>query len=162
MISDLFNPDVLKKIIWTAGFLEGDGSFNSSGKSVTISAGQHARNKEVLIELQVFFDGNISYQKKKNQFCWRLHGNHAIALMFTLYSFMTPKRQKEIKRCIKKWKTQRNIRFDDSYCARGHPLSGKNLYISPKGVKECRKCINENQRKRRNKYKTTICQDLTN
>jgi hypothetical protein len=103
----------IKDIYWTAGFLEGEGTFiynrrKAGGGSQMIIAAQKVI--EPLERLQKLFGGTIHKSKvsklrqlrKPDDFIYRWYTKAATSrgLMMTLYSLMSPKRQEQIRRAL--------------------------------------------------------------
>ena len=134
-----------------------------SKNQVTISVGQV--QADLIANLKVYFGGSITYVKRpesnrQNVYHWTLYSGHAIALMFSIYTFMSPKRQLQIEKCVAKWKTQRVCRLTHTHCVKGHLIRGDNLILED-GYRRCRRCKNAAQREYIEKNKVTMCQDLT-
>ena len=105
-------------LYWTAGFLEGEGSFFHSLRvgvkkysgTLTITAPQVQR--EPLERLTRFFGGRLTLRTRSNVpnaspcFVWVLYGGQAAGLMMTLYPLMSPKRQGQIRTALKKWRSR--------------------------------------------------------
>ena len=90
-------------IAWTTGFLEGEGSFDSTGTTARVSAGQV--QKEPLERLLAFFGGSLRPRKskvptQKDQWIWTVCGARARGVMMTLYSLMSPRRQEQISKAL--------------------------------------------------------------
>jgi len=119
------------ELYWAAGFLEGEGSFVAASaacrtrperKTVTIRLSACQVQIEPLERLQRIFGGYIrSYPHYKNWsplFRWEVSGRRAAALMFTLWSIMSPKRKAQIENAIAKWKLNRS---QSEGCKEGAP-----------------------------------------
>ena len=130
-------------LAWAAGFLEGEGSFVASGSSMTVCAVQVQR--EPLTRLEALFGGTLRcYVNKRGTAVhrWTLHGAHAVALSFTLYTFMSPRRREQIRQMVAAWKLRpgRNNRLK-TQCPRGHAYTPENTYRMGKSrSRGCREC----------------------
>ena len=127
-----------KDLAWVAGFLEGEGSFGSYG-CPRISAAQVQR--QPLDVLKRLFGGGISKHSdrgpSRQASCqWHLNGARAVALMMTLYSWMSPRRREQIFAALSRWKALpthprvlRQIYGDilRTHCIHGHALSSDNI-----------------------------------
>ncbi len=109
-------------LVWAAGFLEGEGSFN--GSNVTAVQVQ----LEPLERLQKYFGGNIRLAPNSNlqpnqkpYSRWSINGQKARWLMSILYGLMSPKRQEQISTQLAK------PGYWDFYCRHGHPKIKENL-----------------------------------
>ena len=108
-----------------AGFLEGEGSFGYYG-SPRVSAAQV--QKEPLDRLLDLFGGRIWRRttmgfSAKPIWVWQPSARQSIGVMMTLFSFMSPKRQDEIKCVLEKWKLARLMPTPLSgMCGRGHKM----------------------------------------
>jgi hypothetical protein len=94
----------MKDIYWTAGFIEGEGSFCKSQypSGIRVQAGQ--KQRDPLDRLYKLYGGYI-YKNKQGFYDWRVTGRRAIALMMTIYSVMSPRRKEQIEGVIAFWKT---------------------------------------------------------
>src|SRR5262249_38765227 len=102
-----------RDIEWTAGFLEGEGSFRYrpyQGRTSEVSAPQLQRAP--LEKLQRLFGGHIWIRRRgsghQDMWVWYLHGARAIGLMMTLYSLMSPGRQAQIRGALSAWRMRQN------------------------------------------------------
>ncbi len=99
----------MRDLGWTAGFLEGEGSFTLSGLNPRTSATQV--ELDPLNKLVDLFGGKI-YGKKPGGFgkkpchAWVLDGAHGIALMMTIYELMSSRRKEQIRRCVIAWRSR--------------------------------------------------------
>lgn len=93
----------LKDIYWTAGFLDGEGTFRFAASTQGVSASQN--ELEPLEKLQELFGGSI--YKSKNHKCssWGLWGARARGLMMTLYLLMGLRRKNQIREALKPWRS---------------------------------------------------------
>src|SRR5574342_1288455 len=97
------------KIIWFAGYCEGEGCFNFYRHSVRIHIS--STDKDSLKKCKEFFGGNI-YNVNRTKFkpTWKdqyqlvIHGEKAISLMLSIYSLMSQRRKIKIKEVVNKWK----------------------------------------------------------
>jgi hypothetical protein len=128
---------------WVAGFIEGEGSF-TVGRGIRVAASQV--EKWPLEKLNLFFPGNLHFREpngsKKGFWTWSIGSKrNAIALMMTLYSLMSPKRQIEIRKCINYWKNLKR-HYNMPFCLKGHRRTPESTYIHPKtGTKSCKICL---------------------
>lgn len=141
----------IRDVVWTAGFLEGEGSFTPGGygrkrgSSPWISAAQVQR--EPLERLQGFYGGSISRAIRDKRFnsqpchTWVLSARRAAALMMTLYRLMSPRRQSQIRHSLACWKERPVERKFRTHCPYKHEYTKANTYIY-KGSRTCRKCRN--------------------
>lgn len=128
-------------IAWAAGFLEGEGSFQKSRYSIRTDASQVQR--EPLERLQKLFGGPIyrRYQRGTDEIhTWAVHGQMAASIMMTLYVLMSPKRQRQILKCLGFWKTRRV--YPRTHCPQGHEYEA----VRNK-QRRCKICCNEASRK---------------
>lgn len=94
-------------VYWTAGFLDGDGSFSLCGQSPRVSATQ--ADLFPLEKLVRLWGGAISPKKlsalsRKPLFAWAC-GSNTVGLMMTLYPLMSPSRQQQIAHALMHWKS---------------------------------------------------------
>lgn len=143
-------------IAWTAGFLEGEGSFTPGGYGAKrgscpwVSAAQV--QAEPLERLKQFFGGSISWPKEvkpKRQQCghWVLSASRAAGLMMTLYLMMSPRRKSQIIHSLSIWKQRPVERKYRRHCPQGHAYDEQNTYLY-NGSRTCRKC---------NRMRATAC-----
>jgi hypothetical protein len=117
------SPITAEGLAWSAGFLEGEGSF-SFKSSIAISASQV--QLWPLMRLQSLFGGSIQMNGRPKPRCqpcrvWYLHGHRAAAVMMTLYTFMSPRRQQQIRLSLKRWKPLQVANALRQSCPKGHP-----------------------------------------
>ena len=98
-------------IAWAAGVYEGEGSIGISGAK-TKKQRLYRRSKGigvfvilpqkplwVLQELKKNFGGSIGEKRKKDGCrCWFLFGPSAKGFLMTIYSWLSPRRKRQIKR----------------------------------------------------------------
>ena len=135
-------------LAWASGFLEGEGSFvGASRGQITVSASQV--QLEPLLYLQKMFGGHLRQYAHRTRDMgqpyhrWTLNGSHAVALAFTLYTWMSAKRRQQIKRMVERWKAMpgRNNSLK-THCPRGHEYTPENTYrYATSGRRACRTCI---------------------
>lgn len=98
-------PSVIavNELYWAAGFIEGEGWFESSS---SFRAACAQKQREPLERLQRIFGGNITQSKIKTGiiFLWRVHGSRAAGVMMTLWPLMSTRRQQQIETTLAKWK----------------------------------------------------------
>ena len=133
-----------RSLYWTAGFLEGDGSFLfSKARNVTVSAAQVQRWP--LDKLQGMFGGSISIHHYPDRPTWQsvhrwvLTGTKAAGLMMTLFSLMTVYRKEQIKKALEGWKTKEIPHQYVTHCPQGHAYTPENTYLY-KNMRQCKTC----------------------
>jgi hypothetical protein len=81
-------------IAWAAGIYEGEGTCNYRGDTVSIAQ----KNRWILDKLQSLFGGKVhNYLEQNNAHYWRIHGPHARGFLLTIFTFMSPRRRKQIR-----------------------------------------------------------------
>lgn len=142
----------IRDLAWAAGFLEGEGSFNSQ-RSPRVSAAQVQR--EPLERLQALFGGRIAFRrttagfKKGTIWVWALSVGPSVEVMMTLWTFMSPRRRGQIEAALENWKQGRHLRRRNAtHCIHGHELAGHNA-MQLNGRIRCRECINSAKRRYR-------------
>lgn len=162
------------ELAWTAGFLEGEGSFyfNPNGKPSDIVTTAVQVNKEPVQKLHGIFGGRLylTIPKNKNwspQWVWRLSGQNAAAVMMTIHTLMSKRRQNQIEGVLTHWKSGKAHRRSRTspYCLKGHVLA--EVGTTKKG--DCKKCKNiaslaqyyRRQREKRFDDLTTPCGDIS-
>ena len=98
----------MKELYWAAGFLEGEGSFNSANGSSRISADQV--NRQPIGVLMGMFGGAAKqYTKRKYPihrtqpspcWTWYVSGSRARGIMMTLYALVSDKRKAQIRTAL--------------------------------------------------------------
>lgn len=136
---------------WAAGFLEGEGTFYlpRSG-SLCVTAGQV--QKEPLDRLVRMFGGGMLQQANRTSrsdaatrqpiWRWRLHGQRAAGVMFSLYAIMSPRRREQIRTAIAAWKQRpgKCWLFTTTHCKWGHAYSDHGYTVRVRGRKPKRGC----------------------
>lgn len=97
-----------EEVSWVAGFMEGEGSFNSSGRSFEIGAYQS--NIEPLEKLKSIMGGEIYKTKARNgrnvnskeSYAWRASGRVAIFVCLHIYEHLSEKRKRAIENRLQK------------------------------------------------------------
>lgn len=96
-------------LAWTAGFLEGEGSFARCGNTIKVSAVQ----VEIypIKKLIGLFGGNeATYHRKEirsnggSYYRWDVYGVEAAEIMLLLFHMLSPKRKQQIIKCFCWWK----------------------------------------------------------
>ena len=141
-----------RDLYWTAGFLDGDGSFLfSKARNLTVQAVQVQRWP--LDKLQRMFGGSISihpYPDRPNWQSvhrWTLSTTKAAGLMMTLYPLMTVYRKGQIKKALDGWKIKETPHQYVTHCPQGHAYSPENTYRY-KNMRQCKICRSEHERAR--------------
>ena len=146
------------EIGWVAGFLEGEGCFRSEG-----SAGKTPRIDATQVEyspiarLIDLFGGHSWLEERQKPFHqpaykWYLRGPMSIQVMMTIYPLMSPKRKKEIERCIKNWRDAKGRSLPPrTTCNNGHDLRAVPVIQlrreGGKGIRKwCGRCLDERLR----------------
>ena len=94
----------IPNIHWAAGFLEGEGSFNTAHGTLTVQAAQV--NREPLSRLREMFGGNIYFQKRHEDrvkflnasdfYRWAVFGRRAERVVMLIYRDMSQRRKRQI------------------------------------------------------------------
>ena len=138
------------QIGWLAGIIEGEGCIvipNKPGKSLQVAIGMN--DKDVVNQVAKLFGSNLRgpYKKKvvRHKPSWAVsaQGKRAAGILMTVYALMGKRRKAAIRKGLSLWKKQSMPNKDKTSCPRGHPYSGKNLYIYKKtGQRFCVACNN--------------------
>lgn len=105
---------------WSAGFLEGEGSFIESNSACRVTAPQMQRAP--LERLHGLFGGSLTQRRDTHLHVWQLSGVAAAGLMMTLYGLMSPRRRGQIFTALSRWRragVHHRFRYT---CRLGHPL----------------------------------------
>jgi len=156
----------MKDLYWAAGFLEGEGSFSSSGNRLCVNAAQV--QKVPLLRIKSLFGGSIGVRKQHPShkggtiFHWDVFSSRAVGVMMTLFNLMSPKRQEQILKRLKIWKSSKPHPKHRTHCPRGHKFTKFNTYYTKKG-RMCRKCTLSKQaeykRKKRVSFRKSCSKD---
>lgn len=88
-------------VAWTAGFLEGEGSFCKNKYVNTCHVQASQVNIEPLEKLLKFFGGSIKYYNRGNGiFVWRACGKRARNCMKLVYPLLSDKRKGQVDNAI--------------------------------------------------------------
>ena len=136
----------MRDLYWTAGFLEGDGSF-LFGKHEQLQVTAAQVQKWPLERLQRLYGGSISGHQPENPkwsfvYRWILTGPTAAGLMMTLYSLMSEHRRGQIKQALAGWKTKPVSNGMKPACPQGHAYTEENTRLY-RGSRRCRSCQRE-------------------
>lgn len=143
----------VKDVAWAAGFLEGEGSFQSSRTTPTVVCSQVQR--EPLERLLRMFGGNIIPLKHKEgtrgqpYFRWYISGVRAAEVAMTLLVLMSPRRFEQIVKMLDIWKARKPRTWHNAsktHCKRGHEFTPENTYAKGGKYRECRTCSRESKR----------------
>ena len=126
----------IKELYWAAGFIEGEGSFNSvkSWSSIQVAQVQ----KEPLERLARLFGGSFYYKtrtnpKHNNVWTWYATGARARGIMMTIYSLMSSKRKLQIVKALAAFKGTKLA------CKFGHKLVHMGITKIVKWCLECKR-----------------------
>src|SRR5574342_551000 len=122
----------MRDIAWSAGFLEGEGSFFFS-RNIRVSAEQV--QKEPLTKLKELYGGYLYQRKKGTIYIWVLISGRAAGLMMTLFHFMSPRRRIQIKAALREWRSRPPHARNRAKCKYGHEF-----YKQTSGRRGCRTC----------------------
>jgi len=90
----------VRDIEWSAGFLEGEGSF-LAGKDGCQRVQADQKHRETLDRLSSCFGGRVTARRGRNIWLWKVYGSRARGVMLTLYSLMSSRRQQQIRRALR-------------------------------------------------------------
>ncbi len=148
----------VKRLYWAAGFLDGEGYFASArvGKSTPVVNATQI-SPQTLYWLKDIFGGSVTGPYKNSSrphhqaaFRWQICGSNAIAVMFTVYSLLSDKRQAEIRKVVDIWKAapgNPSTWRARGFCKNKHSLKGENYVVAPSGHGRCRQCGIESRRR---------------
>jgi hypothetical protein len=150
---DLLSTDIplpqsgLGRLMWTAGFLDGEGSFGFYGNMIQVVGVQVER--QPLEWLLTMFGGRINrHQRAKprprvsESWVWIATGPRAAGIMMTLYAFLSQKRQTQIRTALATWRVRPIYTGARAQCLRGHSFQWKVTASDPRGKRRfCYTCI---------------------
>jgi len=135
----------LNDLYWSAGFLEGEGSFMKCGVgTIVVSASQV--QKEPLDRLYKLFGGGMNVFSRKEvkgniYHRWQIYGPKAEVLMKMLFPIMSPRRQNQITAVLAWYASRPGKNFTKSgrtkWVKCEHPFTPENTYIYPKSQRRC-------------------------
>ena len=113
---------------WAAGFLDGEGHFGTRVKDFMPRVTACQKDEWALMRLSRMFGGKVSYhapQKAHWQptYRWEHRGRRGAAIMMTLYSLLSPYRQKQIREALDAWRSIPS-------CAREYRRDGEVIWRS--------------------------------
>lgn len=89
----------VKDIIWAAGVFEGEG--NSTDWKAGVSIGQ--KDRWILDKFRALFGGAVGERHKLYKgedykyYCWHASGARARGFLMTVYQFLSPRRQEQVR-----------------------------------------------------------------
>ena len=87
----------IQDIAWAAGIYEGEGSCQKKPYSTAVRIRQ--KDSWLPLRLKVLFGGSICY-RKDGQLDWFASGSRARGFLMTIYKFLSPRRQKQIRHAL--------------------------------------------------------------
>ena len=131
----------LRDIDWTAGFLEGEGSFGrTKNGGMRVSSAQANESWQPVERLQRLFGGSLYDRTPSTQWInatkqrhWHLCGPSAVGLMMTLYPLLSPRRQGQIRKALQGWRGTRSRNQYKLQCSNGHVYENKSFYVDADG-----------------------------
>ena len=91
----------LLQLAWAAGIFEGEGScvpVNKSSCQVNVSQ----KDRWVCDRMKALFGGSITERKMNGLpfYDWHIHSARARGFLMTMFSFLSPRRQGQVKACL--------------------------------------------------------------
>lgn len=156
-------------IYWTAGFLEGEGSFLKNGGTIAVSCSQV--EKEPVEKLYLLFGGHLNFIERKNKnpkwnnyYQWAIYGEVAEDLMKLIFLIMSPKRQGQIKKALDWYVTRPGRNYQKSgrkLCRKGlHVWEDQNIYFGKNGRKICKACCRISQNRSQQRIRARVKEAL--
>ena len=131
------------QIAWAAGIYEGEGTF-SGGRSVRVVQ----KDSWLIYRIAKLFGGTVSTER--GYYTWTVTGERARGFLLTIFSFLSPRRRKQILEYPKFFKDE-NFKNHLNVCDKGHELTDRNTqwqYSSTHAWRQCRICLRVKQKKR--------------
>ena len=100
---------------WLAGIVEGEGSFDMSGKGLQVRVGMSDR--DIIERIASALGRSESVQtnhrgpNRKTMYVIAICGPDAVGLMMTLYTFLGMRRRNQIRAALAKWRSTPRLRF---------------------------------------------------
>jgi hypothetical protein len=91
-----------------------------------------------LLRFRYLFGGGIDREKKSGCYRWRVTGSRAIGFLMTIYAFLSPWRQAQVRAALRVSKPLVRRR---TTCKRGHALTPDNVISRPGGQRQCKECV---------------------
>jgi hypothetical protein len=142
--------DFMARLMWTAGFLEGEGCFSNANDYGVARISVAQVQLIPLTWLQSWWGGTSRQDTKKLMpsqrnlpWRWAVYGIQAAGLMMTLYPLLSPKRQEQVRTVLIKWRRRQSHPRYRMACPSSHPYD-----IFRNGKRYCRKCRNTTERRR--------------
>lgn len=96
----------VQDICWVAGIYEGEGSCERSTNSEVVGIGQ--KDRWILDKIQYLFGGTVARREKHHIYNdkdytmhnWTVCGPRARGFLMTIYKFMSPRRQEQIRKAM--------------------------------------------------------------
>ena len=138
------------EIAWAAGFIEGEGCFQSRGAAAQIVVSQV--QLEPLVRLQRIFGGHIARYEHLNKnhspfHRWHVSNIHARSIMMTIFALMSPRRRQQIAKALAPWRSSQMAAKYRTQCPLGHPYDEANTYMNSNGSRRCRICASASARR---------------
>lgn len=139
--------DQVSDIHWLAGFLDGEGCFQFHKNRCVIQTVQ--KDAWPLMKAHRIAGGtfyrvrNDRFGKQRLYFMLSMTGKRAAGVMMTLYSLLSPRRQRKIADCLAQWRIVLNRGKCNlkTHCKRGHELTPATTFMQSNGKsRECRVC----------------------
>jgi hypothetical protein len=130
----------LARLAWTAGFLDGEGSFGRPRSRISATVRATQVQRAPLAWLHRWYGGSLHRKRTpagKDCSHWTLSGPRAIGLMMTLYPMLTPQRQAQVREVMAAWRLRPPAPHYRRTCPQGHRHDG----IRPSGHRRCDTCI---------------------
>jgi hypothetical protein len=128
-VPTLLSQSFTARLVWTAGFLEGEGHFDASYSGIKIKAVQIQRAP--LEWLQLFWGGSLTLSDKASRrkigrkpiWDWALHGMAGRGLIMTLYPLLSPWRREQVRKALTVWRRRPKSWRYRTACPQGHSLT---------------------------------------
>jgi hypothetical protein len=149
-------------LAWTAGFLEGEGSFTREWRDHGAVVRATQVERWPLDRLVALFGGSIgAYTRTDARHphgfnLWNLKGTVAVGLMMTLYPMMSPKRRRQITAALTHWRAGQVPNRYRRACPYGHPYIPRGAGRTRGAGRRCQRCNTDAKRRRRRTRRTRL------
>lgn len=160
-IRNLYAVIDVKDVYWSAGLMDGEGSFMlRRGLDPVVSLCM--TDKDVVDRMHSIWGFGLRREtglpSGKTAFWWTVvQQEQAAGVMMTLLPLMGDRRARKIMECLAAWRSKPITKKRRDTCAAGHLLAGANLRVITEGKYTKRRCL-ECAKMRQRKHRALACE----